>query len=108
MEELSPESRLSIVLPALWENVGRIAKAVDEKFGAEGRDLLRQVQSEYAADMGKILKPMSPDGDSKSVATFIAGGRKTYSLPEVKIEIEKKGDGVVVRASRCAYGQEAS
>ena len=41
MEELSPESRLSIVLPALWENVGRIAKAVDEKFGDEGRDLLR-------------------------------------------------------------------
>ena len=53
MEELPPESRFAIVVPALMEQIGRIAKTVDKKFGAEGRNLLRQVQGEIGSETGR-------------------------------------------------------
>jgi hypothetical protein len=41
-----------MVTSGLFGNLGSIAKAVDKKFGAAGRDVLRQVMSEKGVAMG--------------------------------------------------------
>ena len=41
--EFSLEQRFAMATSALFGNAGSIAKAVDKKFGAAGRDVLRQV-----------------------------------------------------------------
>ena len=103
--EVPPEERFGIVVPALMEQIGRTAKAVDKKFGAEGRNLLRQVQGEIGSEMGEMMKPLSPGEDFKSVGTFFAGGLKMYG---VEHEVEVKEDKVVVKAPRCPYGLEGT
>ena len=103
--EVPPESRFEIVVPGLWENIGRIAKAVDKKFGAEGRNLLRQVMSERGSEMGEMMKPQSPGEDFKSVGTFFAGASKMFG---VENEVEVKANEVVVKIPRCPYGLEGT
>ena len=103
--ELPPEERFEIVVPGLWENIGRIAKAVDKKFGAEGRDLLRQVMGERGSEMGAMMKPLSPGEDFKSVGTFFAGAAKMFG---VENEVEVKANEVVVKVPRCPYGLEGT
>jgi len=77
--EVPPEERFGMVVPVLWENIGRIAKAVDEKFGAKGRDLLRQVMGERGSEIGEMMKPLSPGEDFKSVGTFFAERQKSLA-----------------------------
>jgi len=68
--EVPPEERFGIVVPVLWENIGRIAKAVDKKFGAEGHNLLKQVMGERGSEIGEQMKPLSPGEEFKSVGTY--------------------------------------
>jgi len=103
--EVPPESRFEMVVPALWENIGRIAKAVDKKFGAEGRNLLRQVMGERGSETGEAMKPLSPGEDFKSVGTLFAGAAKMFG---VENEVEVKANEVVVKISRCPYGLEGT
>ena len=103
--EVPPESRFSMVVPALFENIGRIARAVDKKFGAEGCNLLRQVMSERGSEMGEMMKPLSPGEDFKSVGTFFAGAAKIFG---VENEVELKEDEVLVKVPRCPYGLEGT
>ena len=103
--EVPPEERFGMVVPALFENIGRIAKAVDKKFGAEGRNLLRQVMGERGSEMGEMMKPLSPGEDFKSVGTFFAGAVKTFG---VENEVEVKKDEVVVKVPKCPYGLEGT
>ena len=103
--EIPPEERFGIVVPALFENIGRIAKAVDKKFGAEGHNLLRQVMGERGSEMGEMLKTLSPGEDFKSVGTFFAETIKTFG---VENEFEVKEDEVVVKAPKCPYGLEGT
>jgi len=103
--EVPPESRFSIVVPVLWENIGRIAKAVDKKFGAEGRNLLKQVMGERGSETGEAMKPLSPGEDFKSVGTFFAGAAKIFG---VENEVEVKAKEVVVKIPRCPYGLEGT
>jgi len=99
--EVPPEERFGMVVPALFENIGRIAKAVDKKFGAEGRNLLRQVMGERGSETGEVMKPLSPGEDFKSVGTFFAGAVKMFG---VENEVEVKANEVVVKTLRCPYG----
>ena len=101
--EVPPEERFGMVVPVLWENIGRIAKAVDKKFGAEGRNLLRQVMGERGSEIGEQMKPLSPGEDFKSVGTFFAGAAKIFG---VENEVEVKEDEVVVKIPKCPYGLE--
>jgi hypothetical protein len=103
--EVPPESRFEMVVPVLWENIGRIAKAVDKKFGAEGRNLLRQVMGERGSEMGEAMKPLSPGEDFKSVGPFFAGAMKMFG---VENEFEVKANEVVVKIPRCPYGLEGT
>ena len=103
--EFPPEKRFGMVVPALFENIGRIAKAVDKNFGVEGRNLLRQVMSERGSEMGKGMKPMSPGEDFKSVGTFFAGIVKIFG---VENEVEVKENEVVIKIPKCPYGLEST
>lgn len=103
--EVPPEERFGIVVPTLWENMGAIAKAVDKKFGAEGRKLLRQVMAERGSEIGEQMKPLSPGEDFKSVGTFFAGAAKMFG---VENEVEVKANEVVVKIARCPYGLEGT
>ena len=103
--EVPPEERFGIVVPVLWENIGRIAKAVDKKFGAEGRGILKQVMGERGSEIGEMMKPLSPGEDFKSVGTFFAGAAEVFG---VENEVEAKEDEVVVKISRCPYGLEGT
>jgi len=94
-----------MVVSALNANVGLIAKAVDKKFGAGGRDVLRQVQSVEGVAMGKMLKLMSPGEDFKSVVTFYAQALEMFG---VDIEVEVKKDEVVVDVVKCPWGLEGT
>jgi len=102
--EVPSEERFSIVVPILWENIGRIAKAVDKEFGTESRNILRQVMGERGFEMGEMMKTMCPGEDFKSVGTFVAEAVKTFLPPDVKIEVEEKENKV----SRCPYGLEGT
>lgn len=101
--KVTPEERFGMVVPALFENIGRIAKAVDKKFGAEGRNLLRQVMGERGSEMGEQMKPLCPGEDFKSVGTFFAGIVKVFG---VENEVEVKENEVVVKIPKCPYGLE--
>ena len=103
--EVPPEERFGIVVPTLWENIGAIAKAVDKKFGAEGRNLLKQVMSERGSQAGAMMKTMSPGEDFKSVGTFFAQAAK---MSGVENEVEVKANEVVVKVPRCPYGLEGT
>jgi predicted hydrocarbon binding protein len=103
--ELSLEQRFGMVTSALFGNVGSIAKAVDKKFGAAGRDVLRQVMSEKGVAMGEMLKPMSPGEDFKSVGTFFAQAVKMFG---VENEVEVKEDEIVVKVPKCPYCLEGT
>jgi len=103
--ELSLEQRFGMVTSALFGNVGSIAKAVDKKFGAAGRDVLRQVMSEKGAAMGEMMKPMSPGKDFKSVGTFFAQAVKMFG---VENEVKVKEDKVIVKSAKCPYGLEGT
>lgn len=103
--EVPAEERFGIVVPALMEIIGRTAKAVDKKFGAEGRNLLRQVQGERGSEMGEMMKPLSPGEDFKSVGTFFAGAASIFG---VENEVEVREDEVVVKVPRCPYGLEGT
>lgn len=103
--EISPEERFGMVVPGLFANIGSIAKAVDKKFGAEGRSLLRQVMGERGFEMGAMMKPLSPGEDFKSVGTFFAGAIKMFG---VENEAEVREGEVVVRAPKCPYGLEGT
>jgi predicted ArsR family transcriptional regulator len=103
--ELSLEQRFGMVSSALFGNVGSIAKAVDKKFGATGRDVLRQVMSERGAAMGEMMKPMSPGKDFKSVGTFFSQAVKMFGVEnEAKVNEEE----VTVMAPKCPYGLEGT
>jgi len=69
--KVSPEERFGMVVPGLFANIGRIAKAVHRKFGAADRNLLRQVMGERGFETGAMMKPLSPGEDFKSVGTFL-------------------------------------
>lgn len=99
------EERFAMVVPTLFDNIGRIAKAVDKKFGAEGRNLLRQVSLKKGLEMGEQMKPQCPGEDFKSVGTFFAGAMKNFG---VECEVEVKEDEVVVKAPKCPYGLEGT
>lgn len=101
--EVPPEERFGIVVPILLENMGRIAKAVDKKFGAQGRDSLRQAMGERGSETGEMMKPLSPGEDFKSVGTFFSQAGKIFG---VENEVEVKEDEVVVKISKCPYGLE--
>jgi predicted hydrocarbon binding protein len=103
--EIPPEERFGLVVPGLWENIGRIAKAVDKKFGAEGRDLLRQVMGERGSEAGEMMKPLSPGEDFKSVGTFFA---QVAKMSGVENEVEVKANEVVVKVPKCPYGLEGT
>jgi hypothetical protein len=103
--EVPAEERFGIVVSALWENLGRIAKAVDEKFGAEGRSVLKQVMGERGCETGEMMKPLSPGEDFRSVGTFFGQAAKMFG---VENEVEVKEDEVVVKISRCPYGLEGT
>jgi hypothetical protein len=94
-----------MVASALNANVGSMAKAVDKKFGAGGRDVLRQVQSVEGVAMGEMLKLMSPGEDFKSVGTFYVQFLKMFG---VNIEVKVKKDEVVVEVPKCPYGLEGT
>jgi hypothetical protein len=103
--EFSLEQRFDMVTSALFGNVGSIAKAVDKKFGASGREVLRQVMTEKGAVMGEMLKPMSPGTDFKSVGTFFTRVRKMFGQEsEVKLNEEE----VTLTSSKCPYGLEGT
>lgn len=103
--EVPAEERFGIVVPVLWENIGRIAKAVDKKFGAEGRSLLKQVMGERGSEIGEMMKPLSPGEDFKSVGTFFAAAAEVFG---VENEVEVEEDEVAVKISRCPYGLEGT
>jgi len=103
--EVLPEERFGIVVPILWENIGRIAKTVDKKFGADGRNLLRQVMGERGSEIGEMMKSLSPGEDFKSVGTFFAEAAKVFGVDN---EVEIKEDAVVVKVSKCPYGLEGT
>ena len=94
-----------MVVSALNANVGLIAKAVDKKFGAGGRDVLRRVQSVEGVAMGKMLKLMSPGEGFNSVVTFYAQALEMFG---VDIEVEVKKDEVVVDVLKCPWGLEGT
>jgi predicted hydrocarbon binding protein len=103
--EIPDEEKFGIVVPVLWENIGRVAKAVDKKFGAEGRNLLRQVMGERGSEMGEMMKPLSTGEDFKSVGTFWAGGAKMFG---VENEVEVKEDEIIVKVPKCPYSLEGT
>jgi len=103
--ELSLEQRFGMVTSALFGNVGSIAIAVDKKFGAAGRDVLRQVMTEKGVEMGEMLKPMSPGKDFKSVGTFFSQAIKMFG---VENQAETKEREVILTASKCPYGLEGT
>lgn len=103
--EVPPEERFGRVVPALFENIGRIVKAVDGKFGVEGRNLLRRVMGERGAEMGGMMKPLSPGEDFKSVGRFFAGAVKMFG---VENEVAVKEDAVVINVPKCPYGLEGT
>lgn len=103
--EVPPEKRFGMVVPVLFENIGRIAKAVDKKFGVEGRNLLRQVMSERGPEIGEQMKPLCPGEDFKSVGTFFAGAVTMFG---VENEVEVKEDEVVVKTPKCPYRLEGT
>lgn len=102
--ELPLEQRFGLVTSALFGNIGSIAKAVDKKFGAEGRDVLRQVMAEKGAALGDMLKPMSPGEDFKSVGTFFAQALKTFG---VENQAQLSEEEVTV-TNQCPYGIEGT
>jgi len=103
--ELPLEQRFGMVTSALFGNLGSIAKAVDKKFGAAGRDVLRQVMSEKGVAMGTMMKPISPGKDFKSVGAFYAQALKMFGIER---EVEAKENEVIVKGSKCAYGLEGT
>jgi predicted hydrocarbon binding protein len=103
--ELPAEEKFRMVVPALYENVGRIAKAVDKKFSAEGRNLLRQVMDERGSEMGEMMKPLSPGEDFKSVGTFYSAAIRMFG---VENDVEVKEDEVIVKVPMCPYGLEGT
>jgi predicted ArsR family transcriptional regulator len=103
--EFSPEQRFAMATSALFGNIGSIAKAVDKKFGAAGRDVLRQAMTKKGVEMGETLKPMSPGKDFRSVGTFFS---QTIKMFGVENEAKTKEGEVVVTASKCPYGLEGT
>ena len=103
--ELPPEERFDIVSPILKEMIGRIAKGVDKKFGAEGRNLLKQAMAEIGVETGHMMKILSPGEDFKSVGTFFAQAANIFG---VKNEVESKEDEVVIKIPMCPYGLEGT
>jgi len=103
--EFSLEQRFGMDTSALFGNVGSIAKAVDKRFGAAGRDVLRQVMSEKGVALGEMLKPMSTGKDFKSVGTFFAQAVKMFG---VENEAKPKEEEVTVTVSKCPYGLEGT
>ena len=99
------EERFAIAVPTLFDNIGRITKAVDKKFGAEGRDLLRQVLLKKGSEMGEQMKPQCPGEDFKSVGTFLGEAIKIFG---VENEVEVKEDMAVLTALKCPYGLEGT
>jgi len=103
--EIPLEQRFGLATSALFGNIGAIAKAVDKKFGAAGRDVLRQVMSERGVELGAMMKPMSPGEDFKSVGTFFSQAIKMFG---VENEAEVKENEVIVKTSKCPYGLEGT
>jgi len=103
--EVPPEERFGMVVPALFEIIGKIAKAVDKRFGADGRNLLRQVMGERGAEMGELMKPLSPGDDFKSVGTFFARAVKMFGIEN---QAEAKENEVVIKVPKCPYGLEGT
>jgi predicted ArsR family transcriptional regulator len=105
--EIPAEEKFGMVVPGLFENIGRIAKAVDKKFGVEGRNLLRQVMGERGSEMGEMMKPLSPGEDFKSVGTFFA---RIVKMLGAEAEVEAKEGEVIVKGTRgkCLYGLEGT
>ena len=94
-----------MVASALNANAGLIAKAVDKKFGAGGRCVLRQVQSVEDVTMGEVFKPMSSRRDFKSVGTLYARILKMFG---VDIEVKVKKAEAVIEVLNCPYGLEGT
>ena len=103
--EIPIEQRFAMVTSGLFGNIGSIAKAVDKKFGAAGRDVLRQAMTEKGVEMGEMLKPMSPGKDFKSVGTFFSQAIKMFG---VENEVKTREGEVIVTASKCPYGLEGT
>lgn len=103
--EFSLEQRFGMATSALFGNIGSIAIAVDKKFGAAGRDVLRQVMTERGVAMGEMLKPMSTGKDFKSVGTFFSQAIKMFG---VENEAKLKEEEVTITASKCPYGLEGT
>ncbi len=99
------EERFAIVVPTLFDSIGRIVKAVDKKFGAEGRNLLSQVSLKKGLEMGEMMKPQCPGEDFNSVGTFFAGALQNFG---VDCEAEVKEDEVVIKVPKCPYGLEGT
>ncbi len=103
--EFSLEQKFAMATSALFGNAGNIAKAVDDKFGAAGRDVLRQVMSKDGAAMGEWLKPMCPGKDFKSVGTFLP---QAMTMLGVENEVKPNEEGVTITGSKCPYGLEGT
>jgi hypothetical protein len=103
--EFSLEQGFRTVASALNANVGSIARAVDKKFGAGGRGVLRQVQTVEGVTMGGMLKLMSPAEDFKSVGIFYVQFLKMFG---VDVESKVKKDEVVIEVLKCPYGLEST
>src|SRR5512136_316091 len=101
--EFSLEQRFAMATSGLFENAGHIAKAVDDKFGAAGRDVLRQVMSKDGAALGESLKPMCPGKDFRSVGTFLP---QAMVMLGVENDVKQNEEKVTVTGSKCPYGLE--
>ena len=102
---VSFEQRFRVFACALNAHVGSIAKAVDKRFGAGGRDVLRRVQGVEGVTMGEMLKLVSPREGFKSVGALYV---RFVNVFGVDTEVEVRKDAVVVEVPKCPYGLEGT
>jgi hypothetical protein len=106
MAEMSAEERFTLVVPTLFGLVGNIAKGVDKRFGAEGRNLLAQIMGGMGSETGKSSKSSCPAEDFKTVGMF--WGDMAKNIFGLEFRAEAKEDEVLFYFPSCTYGLEGT
>jgi len=103
-DRLSAEEKLAKAVPGYMKRIRKLYAAIHERFGEEGLELIREVSSEYGAEIGTNINRRGGLKGLTEVGRYLL---KVFDIVGGDWEVtEHSEDRIVIAVNRCPFPLE--